>query len=152
MDPEKVALLDGKVRAVHHLNLTTQFLDESYRLERHDEPELKRTGRLEIFRLVPKHSGALPSFAFRWDEHGESNEGALDVDLVGSARDQRLFKNGRGGWSGHHTVRTVALDRREFAVNITAPNPIFRAIVSFGVHRAVGLDERVENSERLEVE
>jgi hypothetical protein len=108
-------------------------LHPDYDLRIETPRRITRTERLVVLELVPKVEGLL-GFSGRWDER----DGHLDIDPVGGSRSAKAkFRNGRGGYRGHHP--TLLTDRL-FDVDVQVPGSIvFRGVVSFGLSRQLDL-------------
>jgi hypothetical protein len=91
---------------------------------------LTETGLLEIFKLESKNP-TLPYFVGRWDQSIET----LDVDIFNAgSRVSDSFRAERGGYAGHHPLRTSDRERR-YSVKISLPGTlIFEGFVSFNTN------------------
>lgn len=91
---------------------------------------LTETGLLEIFKLEPKNP-ALPYFVGRWDQSVET----LDIDIFNAgSRISDYFRSERGGYTGHHPLRTSDSERK-YSVKISLPDMlIFDGFISFNTN------------------
>ncbi|WP_342723876.1 hypothetical protein AAFG07_32980 [Bradyrhizobium sp. B097] len=117
---------DGRVSEVRNLEVNPTAIHPGYKLEWCDGI-LSETGKLEIFRVVPK-SGSDPSFVARWDQGPEE----LDIDMRGASNCRmKRFKAEQGNYKGHHPLRTADPSKRIFTIDIRTPETIFAGTVSF---------------------
>jgi hypothetical protein len=140
MDRDKARLPDGRVFLIHNIKIDERYRHPDYTCTLGDGA-LSETGRIDLFKLESTKPGD-PSFVARWDGGNRSFLHKIrydvDIDIIGvSARDERRFKKGRGGYGGHHTMR-VKQDENKYDVRITVPaGVVFDATVSFNRRHAI---------------
>jgi hypothetical protein len=98
------------------------------------DPETSVTGRMVIFKLLPK-TGSGPRFEGRWDDRQEE----LDVDVFDATNEEiKQFKAGAKGYCGHHNGKAkFASSGRTYAVRIEWPGKgtIFEGEANFKIRR-----------------
>ena len=58
-----------------------------------------------------------------------------------------MFKAGKRGYEGHHTMRVPDAENRIFEVNIKIPGiTVFKGEISFGLHRELEVTVNLEAS------
>ena len=96
--------------------------------------EVSSTGRMVVFRLLPK-SGCAPRFEGRWDDKQEE----LDVDVFNAADEEvRKFKAGATGYCGHHNGKAIfGSHGRTYKIKIVWPgkDTVFEGEANFKIHR-----------------
>jgi hypothetical protein len=132
---------DGKAFETYNVEIKTTFLDPRYRPPLESCNVIADTGPLNVFELMPI-SENLPSFKGRWDEKKE----ALDVDIEGvSKAEWRRFKDGRQGYSGHHSKRVSSAKGWAYEVSISTPGGmVFEATVCFNLLRKIGFEASMQ--------
>jgi len=142
MDPRIVQQQDGKAFGTTVAQVESGYaLDPEYELGGLVPTRIGDTGLLKVFTLTPPEGSGLPAFFGRWDEKATS----LDIDITGTCGDfERLFKQGHGGYGGHHPAQ-LAGDARRFQVEVRIPGRVvLRAVVAFGVERGVAIGHAVK--------
>jgi hypothetical protein len=120
---------DGRAFEVTRVLVEPDYLHPDYDLDQTPR-RITPTGRLTVLEILPRLAGRL-GFSGRWDERA----GSLDIDPPEdwSRTVQAKFRNGWGGYGGHHPV---LLPDRRFDVHIRVPGlTVFRGVVSFGLGR-----------------
>lgn len=144
MNIEKVASRDGKAFETNEVKVKQDYyIDARYELSLYPRNKITPTGLLTVGELKPKDN-ALPRFLLRWDERAKS----LDVDINNVSREiKRMFKVGKRGYEGHHTMRVPDAENRIFEVNIKIPGiTVFKGEISFGLHRELEVTVNLEAS------
>ena len=107
---------EGRVNKVADLQVNQTRIHPDYTWLR-GNCILSDTGQLEVLKVVRK-SGDGPYFIARWDQRPQS----LDIDMFGATESEnRDFKAGKGGYSGHHPSQTANQNGRCFDVFIQTP-------------------------------
>jgi hypothetical protein len=124
---KKIRTEHGGVSRVYNLERTQKFIHQDYKSEYCDGIR-GETGKLEVLKLI-SNSTDDPHFTARWDQGAEH----LDIDMHNASRSAiGKFKNNRGGYRGHHTVRSPNLNKRIFEIEIKTPRGLtFEGEVSF---------------------
>ena len=136
---------DGKAFAVYNIEIRPTFRSPIYTLSKQASSVISGTGLLKLFELNPSQDG--PSFVARWDggsrDKGKQERYDLDIDIEGvAAKEKRHFKQGQGGYAGHHTTRIDSDRGWKYQVCIRTPDgSIFEGTVCFNLHRKVGVSE-----------
>lgn len=132
MHPIDVLKKDGKAKKVYNIQFVSDFIDEDYSFQIENESIISSTGKLVIFKLVPKNK-KLPLFEERWDK----NKNTLDIDMIsGDKNEGLLFKYEKNGYLGHHPERCENFGSHGHNLNIKIPNKnIFSGKISFNVFR-----------------
>jgi hypothetical protein len=132
MDPDKFA---KKGHAYRHDDLTINDsnIHPDYEVKFGD-PEVSSTGRMVVFKLLPK-SGSGPRFEGRWDDKQEE----LDIDAFDAAEEEiKQFKACAGGYCGHHNGKAMlGSSGRTYVIRIMWPGKgtIFEGEANFKIHR-----------------
>jgi hypothetical protein len=133
MDAKRAEKKDGLATEAHNLQIEQRTLHAGYRVE-HSGCRWVDTGPLEILRIIRKDNER-QLFRGRWDRAENPAKDALDFDLFHHDKTKsKDFKEGKGGWSGHHTVADESdPDTRIFVIKIASPEDglIFDGTVSF---------------------
>jgi hypothetical protein len=149
MDRNQVAKCDGKARSAPKISEQHTFIHADYEIVI-EHALIRHTGPLIIARLKPKDTriGTLPTFVFRWDER----DNHLDVDPVNvSEAETSQFKDGTGGYCGHHTVK-FSSNLRTFAADIGwRAERIYQGQITFNLARNVKCDVAVGVSTSVSV-
>jgi hypothetical protein len=147
MDKDKARLPDGRVFAIHNIKLEERYRHPDYDYTLGDGA-LSETGRIDLFELKSKKPND-PSFIARWDGGNRvfphKIQYAVDIDIQGvSKAEQRRFRKGKGGYSGHHTTR-ASPDENRYEVLITTPSGVvFDATVSFNRHHGIAFTTKID--------
>lgn len=124
-----------KGHAYRHADLTVDetSIHPDYEVKLGD-PETSATGRMVIFKLLPK-TGSGPRFEGRWDDKQEE----LDVDVFDATSEEiKQFKASAKGYCGHHNGKAkFGSSGRTYAVNIVWPGKgtVFEGEATFKIHR-----------------
>lgn len=115
---------------VFNLKIDTDFIAPDHSLIFSDHNDMSETGLVEIF-TVASNKPELPSFKARWDERNDQVD--IDIHNVGKGISQ-AFKNGKKGYSGHHSKKTIDSPRK-YLVEIKIPEKlIFRGNMIFNIN------------------
>lgn len=150
----RVQKQDGKVFGNLKVEIHPTYLNPKYTLPKQTANEISPTGLLKVFEINPFEGG--PSFTARWDggsrEVGRKERYDLDIDIDGVSEEERSrFKNGQGGFSGHHTVKVPSDTGHKYQVSLRTPGEmIFEGTVCFSLHRKLGFDESIQFTEMLD--
>jgi hypothetical protein len=128
MDAKRAEMKDGLSIEAHDLQYRWNFLHPAYRVEQ-GGCKWVGTGPLEILKIICIDDEGM-FFRGRCDRLKEKNtakdtlDDALDFDLfLPDGTKSEDFKNGRGGWSGHHTTKLERPpDTRTFEIKIKSPD------------------------------
>ncbi len=145
---------DGQASRLSNLKITTKHIDPDYDIEEHDLTRTD-TGHLKVFSFTPKTAGK-PSFQLRVDDGsaGKRRDPELDIDIEGvSATVKRQFKSGKGGYAGHHTMRSPIPNARIFEVKIKLPSTmVFDGEVFFNVDFSIGINMKSNSTLTAEMD
>jgi hypothetical protein len=121
MDAKRAEKKDGLATEAHNLQIEQRTLHVGYRVE-HSGCRWVDTGPLEILKIIRKDNER-QLFRGRWDRAENPAKDALDFDLFHHDKTKsKDFKEGKGGWSGHHTVADESdPDTRIFVIKIASP-------------------------------
>jgi len=120
MDPEKVAIGDGKAFVVNNMDVKVLHIDPDYDLEKCPRSKITPTGLLTIAKLNPKKE-RLPKFIIRWDERADT----IDIDIYGVSKTvMKYFRNDTNGYRGHHPEKIMLPEGPIYLVNIEIPRRI----------------------------
>lgn len=141
MDKDQVAEYDGKARSAPKVSEQHRFIHSDYEIVL-GGTQIGPTGLLVIAELKPRDAniGTFPKFVFRWDEKAN----CLDVDPANVSRTEiNHFKEGFGGYYGHHTVKSSS-SPRVFTANIGwRTERIYEGQISFNLARKVKLETTI---------
>jgi len=145
---ELVRKQDGKAFETQNVKILQQtYLNPKYILSEQTANEISSTGQLNVFEIRPSGDG--PSFTGRWDggsrDAGKKERCDLDIDIDRvSKRQQRRFKKGKGGYSGHHTAKVASDTGHTYQVSLCTPDErIFDGIVCFNLLRKLGFEASI---------
>src|ERR1700692_2783857 len=115
MDRDKARSPDGRVFAISNLQLEERYRHPDYAFTE-GNGQLSETGRIVLFELKSRKPGD-PAFVARWDGGNRKFlhkiQYAVDIDILGvSGADQKQFRKGVGGYSGHHANRLSDTENR----------------------------------------
>lgn len=132
MDSDKFAKR-GHAYKHDDLTITESNIHPDYEVKFGD-PEVSSTGRMVVFKLLPK-SGSGPRFEGRWDDKQEE----LDVDVFDATSEEtKRFKASADGYCGHHNGKAkYGSSGRTYEIKIVWPgkNTIFEGEANFKIHR-----------------
>jgi hypothetical protein len=135
---------DGKAFETYNVEIRAIYLNPKYTLSKQTANVMTGNGLLKVFELNPSRGG--PSFIGRWDggsrDPGKTERYDLDIDIYRvSDEEKRRFKEGEGGYSGHHTIK-MATDRgHKYQVSLCIPDEkIFEGSVCFNLLRKLGFE------------
>jgi hypothetical protein len=137
---------DGKAFESFNIEIDVTYLNPKYMLSKQRVNVMTANGRLDVFELSP--SGGGPSFIGRWDggsrDPGKTERHDLDIDIYRvSHEQQRRFKKGERGYSGHHTTKVQSDRGRKYQVSLCTPDEkIFEGTVCFNLHRKIELSDQ----------
>ena len=102
---EKEECIQRSNRVVGNRDISIQeiYRSQHYTCSQRIANTITSTGLLTVFKLMPL-SVNLPYFVARWDEKNQT----IDIDIKGkgvSKTEKDLFKKGKGGYSGHWSVK-----------------------------------------------
>jgi len=143
---------DGKAFETFNIEIDVTYLNPRYALSKQRVNVMTANGRLDVFELNP--SGGGPSFIGRWDggsrDPGKTERHDLDIDIYRVSRgQQRRFKKGERGYSGHHTTKVQSNRGRKYQVSLCTPDEkIFEGTVCFNLLRKVGVSDQFTVRER----
>lgn len=116
---------------VFNLNIDTDHIAPDYSLTFSDCNDMSDTGLVELFNVSSEKSG-FPSFKARWDERDDQ----VDIDIINvDKRISQLFKNGKSGYSGHHSKKTIDSPRTYLAEIKIPERLIFRGNITFNINQ-----------------
>jgi hypothetical protein len=142
---------DGKVFEIFNVEIDVAYLNAYYAVSKQSTNEISSTGRLGVFEIASSKGG--PSFLARWDGgsrgEGKKEKYDLDIDIEGVPAEERIrFKNGRGGYSGHHTTKVASDAGHAYQVFLRTPaERIFEGSVRFSLHRKLRFEESIALTE-----
>ena len=143
---------DGKAFETFNIEIDVTYLNPRYALSKQRVNVMTANGRLDVFELNP--SGGGPSFIGRWDggsrDPGKTERHDSDIDIYRVSRgQQRRFKKGERGYSGHHTTKVQSNRGRKYQVSLCTPDEkIFEGTVCFNLLRKVGVSDQFTVRER----
>ena len=143
---------DGKAFETFNIEIDVTYLNPRYALSKQRVNVMTANGRLDVFELNPSEGG--PSFIGRWDggsrDPGKTERHDLDIDIYRVSRgQQRRFKKGERGYSGHHTTKVQSNRGRKYQVSLCTPDEkIFEGTVCFNLLRKVGVSDQFTVRER----
>lgn len=137
MEKNQYTRLQLRPHRAERIKLVTEFLHPSYKLEHLASADAGKTGLLRLFSLVSQDS-EFPSFEGRWD----AKQNAVDVDLVACDDRSKLFKSGKNGYRGHHSVH---VEDQRYAIIIAIPQgEVFRGVLELDANAIVYLEEEIK--------
>ena len=151
---QRIQKQDGKVFENFKVEIHQTYRNPRYTLSEQTANEISPTGLLKVFELYP--SGGGPSFTARWDggsrDEGKKERYDLDIDIEGVSNEERSrFKNGQGGYSGHHTTEVPSNAGRAYHVSLCTPGEmIFEGTVCFNLLRKQGFEASVDFAPTLD--
>jgi hypothetical protein len=136
MDPKKFEAMQVRVDGACGITVATSHIDGQYRLHYTEDVDATLSAHIVLFSLLP-NTPELPAFHGRWDDAASS----VDVDLDGSHRQRFAFKWRLPGFSGHHTTRVVASQRR-YVIDIHIPGlHVFQGEITLGTKIGMTLQD-----------
>ena len=122
---ERIQKEDGKAFETYNIKIDVTYLNPKYSFSKQTVNVMTGNGLLKVFELSP--SGGGPSFIGRWDggsrDPGKTERYDLDIDIYEvSSEENRHFKKGECGYSGHHTTKVENDKERKYHVSLCTPN------------------------------
>jgi hypothetical protein len=143
MDPQKVAMKDGKARRSNSVELThLELLSDRYCFQTLQESPVTDHGMLVFFYLLPKVMD-WPTFVGRWDENADT----VDIDplreMVSSEEWQKV-RNDEPGYQWHQG-KVVDRVNRLISFDFTFRGmPIFKGLIKVGILRELALNDSIQ--------
>ena len=151
---QRIQKQNGKVFENFNVEIHQIYLNPNYTLSKQSANEISSTGRLGGFEITPSRNG--PSFSARWDggsrDEGKKEKYDLDIDIDRVPEEERTrFKNGQGGYSGHHTINVPSDTGHAYQVFLRTPSElIFEGSVCFSLLRKQGFEASIEFTATLD--